>query len=174
MYLRAGCARKRRVSYPAQRGNMVLIAVFAIVVMGMLAASLSRIQWSNQDSLSREFLGAQAWLLAHSGNEWALTELFPADQEDSPQALLSRCQAINASAGEAAAEHLVGHAQLACQPPVIICTSPPLDSSDPSQLAADIPEALQYYKLQTTAICGLASRFQVQRRQEVWVKGVKE
>ncbi|QIL85221.1 MSHA biogenesis protein MshP [Vibrio sp. HDW18] len=60
-----------------QAGNLYLVAIFVIVVMGFLAAALSRIEWSNQDALSRDVLGTQAWFAAHSLNELALTQFYP-------------------------------------------------------------------------------------------------
>ncbi|WED21539.1 hypothetical protein L3Q72_13040 [Vibrio sp. JC009] len=157
-----------------QRGNMILIAVFVIVVMGMLAANLTRIRWSNQDTLTREYLGTQAWFLAHSGNEWALTVLFPLgnDQED-PDDLLPRCRdTINGTTGEDALAALISQAGLSCEA-TVTCTYPPVDSTDPNTLDDTIPDELQFYKVTTVAICG-SSGFQVQREQEVWARGVKE
>ncbi|WP_278182981.1 MSHA biogenesis protein MshP [Vibrio misgurnus] len=60
-----------------QAGNLYIVAIFVIVVMGLLAAALSRIEWSNQDALSRDVLGTQAWFAAHSLNELALTQFYP-------------------------------------------------------------------------------------------------
>ena len=56
-----------------QAGNLYIVAIFVIVVMGFLAAALSRMEWSNQDALSRDLLGTKAWFAAHSLNEFALT-----------------------------------------------------------------------------------------------------
>ncbi len=43
-----------------QAGNLYIVAIFVIVVMGFLAAALSRMEWSNQDALSRDLLGTKA------------------------------------------------------------------------------------------------------------------
>ncbi|MDD1829234.1 MSHA biogenesis protein MshP, partial [Photobacterium sp. ZSDE20] len=61
----------------SQQGSVLVVAVFVIVVMGFLATSLVQVQWSNHDTLTRKQLGTQAWLLAHSANEWALTQVYP-------------------------------------------------------------------------------------------------
>ncbi len=37
-----------------QQGNMLVVAIFVIVVMGFLASSLTRINWSNSNNLTRE------------------------------------------------------------------------------------------------------------------------
>ncbi|MDG3084788.1 hypothetical protein P7F88_01245 [Vibrio hannami] len=142
---------------------MIIVVVFVLVVMGMLAANMSRIGWSNQDTLTREYLGAQAWFLAHSGNEWALTTLFPINETDSTADLASRCTAINGQTGIDAATALA--ADMPCAAPTITCTAPLDDGS--------IPAELQYYNVTTTAVCGDSTIFQVQRMQEVWAKGVK-
>ncbi|MGR5470520.1 MSHA biogenesis protein MshP, partial [Vibrio astriarenae] len=60
-----------------QQGNVLIIVLFVIIVMGYLAASLMRVNWSNQSTLTREFLGTKAWFIAQSANEWALTQLYP-------------------------------------------------------------------------------------------------
>lgn len=144
-----------------QQGNMIIVIVFVLVVMGMLAANLSRIRWSNQDTLTREYLGIQAWFLAHSANEWALTHLFPLNGNDSISDLVARCNTINGTAGNDAASAL--SADIPCDSPSIQCNAP--DSN--------IPADLQYYTVVTTAVCGSSDTFRVQRMQEVWVKGVK-
>ena len=59
-----------------QIGSVLIIAIFVIVVMGMLALTLVRLEWSNQDTLTREVLGTQAWFLSPSGNEWGFTYIY--------------------------------------------------------------------------------------------------
>ncbi|MFW1503881.1 MSHA biogenesis protein MshP, partial [Vibrio parahaemolyticus] len=61
----------------AQQGNVLIVVLFVIIVMGYLAASLMKVSWSNQSTLTREFLGTKAWFIAQSANEWALTQLYP-------------------------------------------------------------------------------------------------
>lgn len=66
-----------RLNRQSQQGSVIMIAIFVIVVMGFLAAALSRIEWSNQDILSRELLGNKAYFAAHSVNEAALNTIYP-------------------------------------------------------------------------------------------------
>ncbi|WP_375751508.1 hypothetical protein [Vibrio sp. HN007] len=146
-----------------QQGNMIIVIVFVLVVMGLLAANLSRVRWSNQDTLTREYLGTQAWFLAHSANEWALTILFPLNETELPSELTTRCDSINGTLGATAAQALVDNAGMPCRAPTIVCNAP--DSN--------IPDDLQYYTVTTTAVCGNSASHQVQRMQEVWAKGVK-
>ncbi|ANU37485.1 MSHA biogenesis protein MshP [Vibrio scophthalmi] len=60
-----------------QRGSLYIVVIFVLVVMGFLASTLSRIQWSNADGYVKDVLGTQAWLLAQSVNEASLTVLYP-------------------------------------------------------------------------------------------------
>jgi len=139
---------------------MIIIAVFIVVVMSLLAANLMRIKWSNQDTLTREALGTQAWFLASSASEWALTELYPIDGDGSLSELETNCNAINSNvdAGNDLADGLP------CASPTVSCIAP--DST--------LPEGLKYYRVTTSAICSSGSIFQVQRAQEVWLKAVEE
>ncbi|QIA64302.1 MSHA biogenesis protein MshP [Vibrio astriarenae] len=60
-----------------QQGSVLIVAVFVIVVMGMMAAMLNRMQWSNQDSHVREVNGTHAWLAAQSASECMLVNEYP-------------------------------------------------------------------------------------------------
>lgn len=60
-----------------QRGNVFIVSLFVIVVMGYMATSITKINWSNQTLVTKEFLGTQAWFLAQSATEWALTKIYP-------------------------------------------------------------------------------------------------
>ncbi|WP_264877810.1 MSHA biogenesis protein MshP [Vibrio agarivorans] len=64
-------------SYHRQSGSVLIVAVFVIVVMGMMAAMLNRMQWSNQDSHVREVNGTHAWLAAQSASECMLVNEYP-------------------------------------------------------------------------------------------------
>lgn len=56
---------------------MLIVVLFVVLVMGLLATTLARLEWTNQDTQTREIFGTRAWFMAHSANEWALTQLFP-------------------------------------------------------------------------------------------------
>ncbi|MDF4840110.1 MSHA biogenesis protein MshP, partial [Vibrio parahaemolyticus] len=47
-------------------GNVLIVCLFVIIVMGYLGATLTKTNWSNQNSMTREFLGTQAWFYAQS------------------------------------------------------------------------------------------------------------
>jgi MSHA biogenesis protein MshP len=143
---------------------MIIMAVFVIVVMGMLALSLSRMQWSNQDILTRDVLGTRAWFLAHSGNEWALTKLFPLDGEETDAALSTRCSNISGEAGSDAVTTILSGSQLSdiCSDFVIQCDAPGMA----------VPDDLKFYKVVSTVTCG-SGKYQVKRSQEIWVKGME-
>lgn len=147
----------------AQQGNVYIVAIFVIVVMGMLAMSMLRISWSNQDTLTREVLGNQASLLARSANEWGLTHIFPLNGAEDFSAISTRCSSISTSSADAA-NALIENSGVPCSAPIITCDSP----------ASGVPEDLRYFRLTSIASCGDGNIFEVQREQTVWVKGVKD
>lgn len=60
-----------------QYGSSLIIAVFIIIVMSLLAASLSRNLSSSSAQVNNEVLGTRALFAAESGNEKALAQIFP-------------------------------------------------------------------------------------------------
>ncbi|CAM3981989.1 hypothetical protein [Vibrio neonatus] len=162
--------RNNQASMNSQKGNVYIIAVFIIVVLGMLTLNLTRISWSNQDTLTREVLGKQASMLAQSANEWALTYLFPLDEDDDFTTLSSRCSTLGASAIDAATA-LVENSAIPCRAPIISCETSP--SNIPSEMD-DIPEELKHISISSRAICNSGNTFEVERQQTVWVRGVKD
>lgn len=147
-----------------QQGSMILVAVFVIVVMGLLAANLSRIQWSNQDTLSREVLGTQAWFVAQSANEWALVTLFPITNPASSVTLAQldqRCDSVNSPANNVVNDITDG---VPCRINAIRCSKP----------ASSLPDELKYYRVTSSAICRSGTIFEVQREQDVWVRALGE
>ncbi|PML11774.1 hypothetical protein [Vibrio breoganii] len=158
--------RNNRISLSSQQGNVYIVAIFVIVVMGMLALNLTRISWSNQDTLTREVLGSQASFLAQSGNEWALTHLFPLDQDDDHDSLVTRCSSLGNDA-IGAKNALVANSGVACTAPDISCVYPFEDNED------SVPDELKYIQVSTRAICNDGNVFVVEREETVWVRGVK-
>ncbi|HDY7841366.1 MSHA biogenesis protein MshP [Vibrio vulnificus] len=132
-----------------QQGNMLVVAIFVIVVMGFLASSLTRINWSNSDNLTREQLGTQAWLMAQSANEWALTQLYPLGFSVS---VSSACATINIKVKTPNVS-----VNSPCRPPQMTCQSI-------GQLQGET-----FYRVEAIAVCG-SGILEVERRQEVWVK----
>ncbi|WP_261816078.1 hypothetical protein [Vibrio gallicus] len=146
-----------------QQGNILLLAIFVIFVMGMLAMSLLRVSWSNQDTLTREMLGNQANLLARSANQWGLTQLFPLNGSEDFEALSQRCNTLSSNAATAAAA-LVTNSNIPCLSPIIACESSSLN----------VPDELRYLRLTSVAKCNSGNIFEVQREQSVWVRGIKD
>ena len=62
---------------------MLMVALFIIVVMGLLVAALSRLVISSSSAVSTEVLGARAFFAAHSGLELGLAELYPLQRRTS-------------------------------------------------------------------------------------------
>ena len=134
-----------------QQGSVLVVAVFVIVVMGFLATSLVQVQWSNHDTLTRKQLGTQAWLLAHSANEWALTQVYPLTVSPAVSTSVSTvCSNLNSNQVSSGMS--------------TICT---VDELTCSQIG--VLDGVGFFKIESTAICGSGIN-QVQRIQEVWVK----
>lgn len=136
-----------------QSGNLYIIAIFVLVVMGFLASVLLNIEWSNNDSLVRKKLGAQAVLLAHSSNDYVLTQFYPLNSSTAistlctnpiPNALLSGATSLLSGTPE-------------CHTLAVNCT-------DKGAL-----DGVQFYTLTSSVTCGNGI-FETQRLQEVWLK----
>lgn len=140
-----------RHSKSSQQGSVLVVAVFVIVVMGFLAASLVQVQWSNHDTLTRKQLGTQAWLLAHSANEWALTQVYPLTVSPAVSTSVSTvCSNLNSSQVSSGMSTICTVDQLTCR-------------------QIGVLDGVGFFKIESTAICGSGVN-QVQRIQEVWVK----
>ncbi|MFA0051621.1 hypothetical protein AB4549_07630 [Vibrio breoganii] len=157
--------RNQSTPISSQRGNVYIIAIFVIVVMGMLALNLTRISWSNQDTLTREVLGSQASLLAQSGNEWALTHFFPLDEADDFDSLKARCGTDFSTKASNAITALIANGGVPCS-----TTETNISCEISSE---NVPEELKYLKVSTVATCSDGGVFEVEREETVWVRGVK-
>ncbi|MDF2155634.1 MSHA biogenesis protein MshP [Vibrio sp. CAU 1672] len=131
-----------------------MVVLFVIVVMGFLASSLMRVSWSNQSTLSREFLGTKAWFMAQSANEWALTKMYPLNA--------STTDIATVCSGEVSGAVPPVTAGSGCQVSAMTCINI-------GTFNAGTPDAESLFKVQATATCG-SGVTQVQRQQEVWVK----
>ncbi|PMM04180.1 MSHA biogenesis protein MshP [Vibrio kanaloae] len=135
----------------SQQGSVLVVAIFVIVVMGFLATSLVQVQWSNHDTLTRKQLGTQAWLLAHSANEWALTQVYPLTVSPAVSTSVSTvCSTLNANQVSSGMSTICTVDQLTC-----------------SQIG--VLDDVGFFNIESTAICGSGIN-QVQRIQEVWVR----
>ncbi|CDT91875.1 hypothetical protein [Vibrio coralliirubri] len=140
-----------RHSKASQQGSVLVVAVFVIVVMGFLATSLVQVQWSNHDTLTRKKLGTQAWLLAHSANEWALTQVYPLTVSPAVSTSVSTvCSNLNSNQVSSGMSTICTVDQLTCR-------------------QIGVLDGVGFFKIESTAICGSGVN-QVQRIQEVWVK----
>ncbi|MGC9402314.1 hypothetical protein [Vibrio genomosp. F10] len=136
-----------------QSGSLYIIAVFVLVVMGFLGAALTRMEWSNNDALTRDALGTQAWLLSHSANELVLTYMYPLNASS---AIATNCTAPLPSAITNSLQGLASqHAN--CSQVTSVCT--PIGT-----LAGE-----SFFKVESSTLCGSGIN-QVQRVQEIWVK----
>ncbi len=60
-----------------QRGSAIVLALFILIVLGLLAAVLMRLLADANRSVAVEVYAARAYLAAQSGAELGLTHLFP-------------------------------------------------------------------------------------------------
>lgn len=60
-----------------QSGSALVVAIFVIVVLGLLVATLSRLTVSSSDSVVVEVLGSRAHNAAQTGLNIAMMEIFP-------------------------------------------------------------------------------------------------
>jgi len=74
---------ERRMLNKSQRGSAIVIALFIIVVMSLLVASLSQLLRSSSESVSYEVLGTRAFYAAQTGLEAGLVQLFPVNSSSS-------------------------------------------------------------------------------------------
>lgn len=139
-----------------QQGNVLIVVLFVIIVMGYLAASLMRVTWSNQSGVTREFLGTKAWFAAQSSTEWVLTQFYPLGESE---AVSSVCDALKS--GTLTIDS--GLVDKGCKIDTLDCEN-----------VGELPSALDgeevgLYVVKSVAICG-SGLSQVQRQQEVWVR----
>ncbi len=148
--------RKALPSLKKQTGNLYIIAIFVIVVMGFLANALSRMEWSNSDALAKDVLGTRAWFAAHSANEWILTQIYPIGDSTNND-IVSVCAAIN-SEDNSDIDYASGMLSefKGCSDITTTC-----DKKYNSDLA--------FYKIESAVTCG-SGQLQVARKQEVWVR----
>ncbi len=71
-------------SYSRQRGGMLLLAIFVLVVLVPLGGVMFYLASTQQTTTSREVLSTRAWFAAVSGSEWAMTQLFPLKTNENP------------------------------------------------------------------------------------------
>ncbi|MGF1733101.1 hypothetical protein [Photobacterium kasasachensis] len=142
------------MSYSKQRGSALIVSVFIITVMAGFAAAMIRIDWSGQETTSREVFATRAWFAAHSGNEYVLSKLFPLGQKDSEPGACSqggntdtKTYSMNASLFQ-------------CKSVTVVCTR--------FKYGPD-SQASYKYQLESSATCG-SGKFATTRIQETWAK----
>ncbi|WP_255546994.1 pilus assembly PilX family protein [Moritella sp. 36] len=69
-----------QISIKQQQGSMLVIALFIIVVMSLLAATLSRVLSSTADSVANEVYSAKAYYGAESGMDYGIYQVLERKQ----------------------------------------------------------------------------------------------
>ncbi|MCG7498535.1 MSHA biogenesis protein MshP [Vibrio sp. Of7-15] len=141
-----------------QQGSLIIVVVFVIVVMSLLASSLMRMEWSNQDAVTKEILGTKAWFAAHSGAEWGLNQLFPIG-DPAVQPDVGVCSGMSA---QSAAASMIASIN-GCQGLVVECTL--------YQVSQGV-DTINHFRVSSSAVCG-SNRHEVRRAQEVWARGIE-
>lgn len=144
-----------------QRGNLYIVVIFVLVVMGFLATTLSRIELSNSDAHTRDVLGTQAWLLSHSVNELALTLFYPLSSTSS--AIAAHCDPDGNSNTSDVSVELQNRANQLIST-VASCRNVTLSCNVKGPLDGET-----FYRLESSVTCG-SGLLQVVRSQQVWVK----
>ena len=62
-----------------QRGSLLITSLFIAIVMLALGLALTRILQSSSHANAVEYYGSKSFLVAQSGIEWKLNQLFPLD-----------------------------------------------------------------------------------------------
>ena len=73
-----------------QSGSALVVAIFVIVVLGLLVSVLSQLVRTSSDSVVVEVLGNRAFMAAQAGLQRSMLELFPLSQQDA-----AGCAAVN-------------------------------------------------------------------------------
>jgi len=77
-----------------QQGSAIVIAIFVIIIISLLGASLASLQRDSARGASYEVYAARAYLSAYSAGELALVDLFPLG---SSEAVATNCSATSPS-----------------------------------------------------------------------------
>ena len=86
------CHKQALRTLKKQSGSAIVIAIFAIIVISLLGASLMSLQRDSAQGTSYEVYAARAYLAAYSASEIALAQLFPLGSSASQ----ATCAEINA------------------------------------------------------------------------------
>lgn len=137
-----------------QKGNLLVVSIVIMVVVGFLSLNLLKIESSNHDSLAKEVLGTQAWFLAHSGAEWGLAQLFPIGLSEADPRICD---------GAVHRPNLLAERSGCNTKPEVVCVTNTVNYHS---------EDIQYFKITSSVTCG-SGIDQVTRVQEVWAKEIQ-
>ena len=137
-----------------QKGNLLIMSVVVMVIVGYLSLNLLKVETSNHDTVSKEVLGTQAWFLAHSGAEWGLVQLFPLGQSGADDSI---CDGNTTHRPNMALQNS-GCSEV----PEVVCNRTAVNYRG---------NEIQYFQITSSATCGSGIN-EVTRVQEVWAKEI--
>ncbi|WP_086981505.1 hypothetical protein [Vibrio aphrogenes] len=152
-----------------QSGSVLMVVIFVIVVMGLLASTMARLEWSNQDTQTREIMGNRAWFISHSINEWALTQLYPLQQTATTAELTTRCESLTKDKADAVYNALYQSdaSYKSCSIKAFTCTPYVINEEGGT-------EEYSFMKVHTNATCSDGQDlFSIERAQDVVVKALQ-
>lgn len=136
-----------------QKGNLLIMSVVVMVVVGYLSLNLLKVETSNHDTVSKEVLGTQAWFLAHSGAEWGLVQLFPLGMSGADDSICD---------GSVRRPNMQLDGSGCSTTPQVECEQ---------TLVSYRGDDIHYFQITSTASCGSGIN-KVTRVQEVWAKEI--
>jgi MSHA biogenesis protein MshP len=140
--------KKRNTSHIAKNhGSALVIAIFVIIVMSLLGATLVKILASSQQNVVYEVLGTRAFAAAQSGIQWQLSQIFP----------------LNTSGGTACA----AQNDIDINTPIYNNVKGLAQCSVSVQCTDFVIDSIRYYTVNATAECEAASGILTSRTIEV-------
>lgn len=136
----------------SQRGFLLPLALFIIVVMGVLALTISRTATQSQSVVMQEFMSLQSFYAAESGAQRALQILFFPDAS-ARQGVDNRCMNLNQNINFSfSGQGQLCSAQISCS-----CVYPTGATCEPA-IAANYsnnsPVTTSYYTITSLGSCG--------------------
>ncbi len=134
-----------------QRGFLLPVALFIIVIMGMFALTLWRTSAQTSMASVQEIHTVQAFFAAETGGQRGMSALFFPDSSDR-QAIDARCGAMNITLDYVATGLSSCEAQVTCT--CVYENAAICDAATGINYTLTGPVVKSFYKLTSTSLCG--------------------